>query len=278
MEDFWEKGLMFSYIRIPKALFRDEAYISLSPEAKLLYGFILDRACLSNAQGERWRDANGAVFVFYPLSEIQQRFSCGHDKAAKLLKELVSRKLVTLTKQGCGKPYRIFVQPFLLRTEKTADRDSKKASPNDLDLLVENIDNSEVNNTEMNNAERNLSYIITVEEAEKRIRENISYEILRESTSPDILDGIVSIMANTVCTRKSTVKIGSEEVDAERVRKRLLSLDKEHVMYLMEYLRRNKKMIHNPKAFMLKILYEAPDVMGIYYMAWVNHDFSEDQW
>ena len=37
----------FAFYRIPKALFTDERFIKLSPNAKVLYGLMLDRMSLS---------------------------------------------------------------------------------------------------------------------------------------------------------------------------------------------------------------------------------------
>ena len=40
---YGEQSNQFSFYRIPKILFTDEAFKSISPEAKILYGILLDR-------------------------------------------------------------------------------------------------------------------------------------------------------------------------------------------------------------------------------------------
>lgn len=49
----------FAFYRIPKALFTDERFKSISAEAKILYGILLDRMSLSRKNG--WMDEQGRV-------------------------------------------------------------------------------------------------------------------------------------------------------------------------------------------------------------------------
>ena len=44
----------FTFYRVPKALFTSPRYKALSSEAKILYGFLLDRVSLSTRNG--WKD------------------------------------------------------------------------------------------------------------------------------------------------------------------------------------------------------------------------------
>ncbi len=87
-ENAWWQTVTFDFIKIPKDLFRMPQYSDLSTLAKLLYGFLLDRTSLSAANGETWTDESGDCFVYFPITEIMERFGCGHDKAAALLQEL----------------------------------------------------------------------------------------------------------------------------------------------------------------------------------------------
>lgn len=52
----------FSFYRIPKVLFTEERFRSVSAEAKVLYGLLLDRMSLSCKNG--WLDT-GAMLVPY---------------------------------------------------------------------------------------------------------------------------------------------------------------------------------------------------------------------
>ena len=83
----------------------------------LLYGLLLDRMGLSAKNG--WYDEDGRVYIYYTLNEIQADLNCGHEKAVKLLSELDTGKgfgLIERTKQGQGRPTKLYVKRFTTRT------------------------------------------------------------------------------------------------------------------------------------------------------------------
>ena len=51
----------FSFYRIPKMLFTNERFKTISAEAKILYGLLLDRMNLSAKNG--WQDKDGKVYT-----------------------------------------------------------------------------------------------------------------------------------------------------------------------------------------------------------------------
>ena len=59
----------FSFYRIPKLLFTDSRFSSLSAEAKTLYGILLDRMDLSMKNG--WLDKQNRVYLFFTVQENQ---------------------------------------------------------------------------------------------------------------------------------------------------------------------------------------------------------------
>ena len=104
---------MFSYYRIPRLLITSPHFKTLSTDAKLLYGLLLDRMGLSSRNG--WYDGSGRVYIYYALEEIQRDLNCGHDKAVKLLAELDAGKgvgLIERIRQGQGRPAKIYVKQF----------------------------------------------------------------------------------------------------------------------------------------------------------------------
>ena len=86
---YGEESEQFSYFRIPRLLVRSKKFKTLSTDAKLLYGLMLDRMGLSAKHG--WYDELGRVYIYYTLDEIQADLICGHNKAVRLLAELDSR-------------------------------------------------------------------------------------------------------------------------------------------------------------------------------------------
>ena len=99
----------FIFYRVPKALFSDENYKSLSTDAKVLYGLMLDRMVLSTRN--EWKDKNGRVYIYYPVDEIMDEMGCCKQKAVNLLDEMEkTADLIERKKQGMGKPNRIYVK------------------------------------------------------------------------------------------------------------------------------------------------------------------------
>ena len=58
---YGQSGELFSYFRIPKALFQDSRFRQLSTDARTLYGILLDRMSLSAKNG--WLDEQGRVYI-----------------------------------------------------------------------------------------------------------------------------------------------------------------------------------------------------------------------
>ena len=80
-----EESDQFSFFRIPKALFTEKEFQSLSTDAKLLYGILLDRISLSKKNG--WIDSDGYVYIIYTIAELQDLLRMSHTTVTKLLYE-----------------------------------------------------------------------------------------------------------------------------------------------------------------------------------------------
>ena len=107
----------YSFYRIPKTLLTDPRYKSVSIEAKVLYGLLLDRMGLSIKNG--WMDSDGRVYIYFTQEDAMNLMGCGKDKATKLFRELDKDGigLIERKKQGQGRPTRIYVKNFVLPPE-----------------------------------------------------------------------------------------------------------------------------------------------------------------
>lgn len=115
----------FFFYRIPKVLFTEERFRSVSAEAKVLYGLLLDRMSLSCKNG--WLDKEGRVYIIFTIEEVMTALSCADQKAGKLLHELESKcRLIERKRQGLGKPNLIYVKNFV---EKDVDNASGSTTP-----------------------------------------------------------------------------------------------------------------------------------------------------
>ena len=72
----------YSFYRVPKVLFTEPCFKTLSCEAKVLYGLMLDRMSLSIKN--RWLDSEDRVYIIFTVEEIAEfDETCGTQKAVK---------------------------------------------------------------------------------------------------------------------------------------------------------------------------------------------------
>lgn len=119
----------YSFYRIPKVLLTDRHFRSVSMDAKVLYGLMLDRMGLSLRNG--WLDDGGRVYIYFTLEDALEMLDCGKDKAVRLFKELDRDGgigLIERRKQGQGKPARIYVKNFTVRADPQAETAAPGAS------------------------------------------------------------------------------------------------------------------------------------------------------
>ncbi|PIE77271.1 MAG: replication initiator protein A, partial [Clostridiales bacterium] len=117
---YGKEANQFSFFRIPKLLFTDEVFKTLSSDAKVLYGILLDRMSLSMKNA--WLDDENKVYIIFTIDEISEVMGCGSQKSTKILQELDSKKgigLIEKKRLGLGKPNIIYVKNFTINTEIT---------------------------------------------------------------------------------------------------------------------------------------------------------------
>lgn len=118
MFDFFygNEAEQYQFYRVPQALFTNEKFICISCEAKLLYGFLLDRCGLSKKN--KWCEDDGRLYVFFKQDEACEKLNIGKDKAVKIFNELEKIGLISRKKQGQGKPIKIYVCNFAKEIEE----------------------------------------------------------------------------------------------------------------------------------------------------------------
>lgn len=108
------------------------------------------------------------------------------------------------------------------------------------------------------------------------VRSNIDYSALVHDfpERKDMIDEIVSLVVEVLCSRKDAVRISGENFPANLVKSQFLKLNMGHIRYVFECLQRNKTDVRNIKQYLLTVLFNAPNTMSHYYAARVNHDFA----
>lgn len=78
--------------------------------AKVLYGILLDRKCLSDSNGDAWRDEYGITYIIFTIEEIMNLMNLGNKKVNKMLIELEQHGLIYRRHQGLGKPNKMYYE------------------------------------------------------------------------------------------------------------------------------------------------------------------------
>lgn len=268
----------FTFYRIPKALFADEKYQELSSDAKILYSLMLDRMSLSLRN--QWLDEQQRVFVYFSQKEAQEVLGCGHNKANALFADLAQVGLIQRKRQGLGRPDMIYVMKFSTNdkqegTQLFLNEEAYCPEKKQQEVLKGEGNNTEKNKTDSN--ENNLSISEPMDKIDRQcelLRQNIDYEILREQAGADagMVDEIVNLLEDTLRSRKREIKIGYGIYLREIVASRILKLNSEHILYVIDSLKHSKTKIKNIRSYLLTSLYNAPATMESYYTAKVGHD------
>jgi hypothetical protein len=111
---------------------------------------------------------------------------------------------------------------------------------------------------------------------EEIIKDNIEYDILAQDNrlERDRLDEIVSLILETVCTARKTIRVAGDDYPAELVKAKFMKLDSSHIQFVFDCMKENTTKIRNIKRYLLAVLFNAPSTMDSYYTALVNHDMA----
>ena len=143
----------YSFYRIPKTLLTDPHYKSVSIEAKVLYGLLLDRMGLSVKNS--WMDSEKRIYIYFTQEDAMNLMSCGKDKATKLFRELDKDGigLIERKKQGQGRPTRIYVKNFVLPPDPGQPQ-PKQTPPPSASQTAENQQSGPLDSTALLTAEK----------------------------------------------------------------------------------------------------------------------------
>lgn len=290
---YGQQAEMFSFYRVPKVLFTDERFWNISTDAKLLYGILLDRMNLSAKNG--WMDEAGRVYIIFTIDEIKGSIGCAEKKAVKLLDEL-ERKcgLIERKRQGLGKPNLIYVKNFVDNsvdnhvegqflncqndnsgTVKNTTLELSKAQGNNTDTIY--TDYSDTDPFLSSDFQgREIEGMTLREQYRLYFVEQLEYEILktRHPYDIDILEEILELIVDTVCTNRKMIRIASDDKPAEVVKSRFMKLNSEHISFVLDCLKENTTNVRNMRQYLLAAIYNAPLTIGCYYDSKARHDMS----
>ena len=274
---------LFSFFRIPKALFQEQRFQDLSTDAKTLYGILLDRMSLSVKN--EWFDKKGRVFIIFTIEDVKRTLRGADNKATRLLRELEKFGLIERKRRGQGKPCLVYVKNFSSESSKESvkNRDNDDSCGSKIacqdPVKARGIKKKE-NKTEMNNTNPILS-----DESEKMKNRELLEEYFSHSLEIDLLlrlypddedtlYQIVNLLVDTCATNRKLLRIAGDDKPAEVVCSRFMKLNADHIRFVLKCLAENISPIRNMKQYLLASLYNAPTTMQLSYQNQTNHDLA----
>ena len=275
-----------SFYRIPKILLENRIYSDMSADAKLLYAIFLDRASLSAAN--EWKDEDGRIYIIFQVEDIMRILGCGNQKASKLLAELEnSYDLIERKKQGFCKPNLIYVKAvstLMLEShvQKCENHISGSVKTTRTEVLKSHTNNTNYNNTYKNNT-NHISHESDDENMEKRIAlkkyfwETLSVEKLIEEypTRKEILNEIVEVILDTVCSNQKTIYVAKDYKPKKIVDSRFMKLQADHIRNVLEIIEKATN-IRNTKQYILTALYNSTLTVNSYFTMQNNNSCATE--
>ena len=275
---YGQSGELFSYFRIPKALFQDSRFRQLSTDARTLYGILLDRMSLSAKNG--WLHEQGRVYIIYTVREVQESLCCAEHKAVKLFRELEQADLIERKRRGLGRPSLIFVKNFSTEVSKMHPLNCANSNSGAVQNAVQEQPKPQCNKTDKNKTERNKPDPIHSgnirEQLEDYFYQALEVELLfrLHPDDEDTIYQIVDLLVDTCSTKRKMLRIAGDDKPAEVVRSRLKKLNADHIRFVLGCLSETTVPVRNMKQYLLASLYNAPTTMSLYYQNKTNHDFA----
>ena len=99
--------------------------------------------------------------------------------------------------------------------------------------------------------------VMGYDEACERIRENIEYDILCERFPKERLDEIVDIAVEIVSIPRAFIRVGDDSYPYALAKDRVLRLEAEHIIYILESIDSITHQIHYVKPYLTKTILEA---------------------
>ena len=222
---YGQSGELFSYFRIPKALFQDCRFRQLSTDARTLYGILLDRMSLSVKNG--WLDEQGRVYIIYTVREVQESLCCAEHKAVKLFRELEDIDLIERKRRGLGRPSLIYVKDFSSGLQKAQVQNCPNSNSGAVESAILEQSKPQANKTDKNKTEWNNPdpiYSVGIrEQLEDYFYQALEVELLLRLCPDDeeIIYQIVDLLVDTCSSKRRMLRVAGDDKPADAFYSRL---------------------------------------------------------
>jgi len=112
----------------------------------------------------------------------------------------------------------------------------------------------------------------TINRTRFEVMEQIEYDAIVQPHNREMLDEVVELMTEALCSTKARITVSGNDFPAEYVKDRLRKLDCNHIEYVFDALSKKRTDVRNIKQYMLTTLFNAPSTISSYYDAVARRD------
>ena len=234
-----------------------------------------------------WVEKKWRGYINYNIDEEQMDMNWNETKAIQQLSELGKKAgLFERKRQGLGKTNLIYGKNFISAVDSQI-LNCENHNSGTMEITTQELPKSQCNNTDIKNTEFSDSDSIfpsgnggmmdendRYQEYFDYFSDQLSMDLLKKDYPYDseMLDNILELIVETVCTKRPLIRIGAEERPAEIVRSRFMKLNVEHIRYVMDCFKENTTKIRNSRQYILSPIYNAQTTIDTYEDALVRHD------
>lgn len=111
------------------------------------------------------------------------------------------------------------------------------------------------------------------------VKNRLMYDDLciEQKWEKSFIDELIEIIVETLCTKRKEITVAGSSYPIQYVKNRFLSLQKEHIEYIIQSFDENTTKIKNVKNYMLTALFNAPATYNGHVKTEVNYLFAKNQ-
>ena len=214
----------------------------------------MDRVNLSRKNRDKFTNEDKELFIYFPLREVERLAGCSHDKATRIIKDLVKAGLIKVKRHGIGRPYEIVLTPINwctqreIRDESSEKQQRESGKSDESSCGKSDGNNTDVSNPNINDTELGLRRYL------KYVTE---YEELTKKFGASLVDRILDVAVNTIEQDAEEYLIGNTYIPGEVFREELRNLNQDCLIYVINKIKRATYTKNHSDAFVLNALLEA---------------------
>lgn len=206
----------------------------------------------------RSRTDGGDASNFYTLHDFEELWNAGSsEEMAAIVDEIEEKRMIDiLTAKG-----------YYISKAKELASDTDQSTDTSTYVNSINIDKDTIKKPESQAERYTLDQIYQLFDYRAMVNDN--------PYKKQEIDSVMGILHNAMNTTKPTIRIFSEDRPAMAVIGKLMKLDKDSIMYAIKKFSEQTGRIANPTAYMLTILYTAPEQYNLDIQNQVSHNMAD---